>query len=136
MDRSCGPVLSTQSSVVDRRYRPPLGALSSHRPVPSGQHHRRRGCSSGRFSVSLHTPRSVRRTSKDVHVAQGHRDHSATAHLLGVPDGSVKTQLARERVRPKEIVRKSPEETVMPSEVHWFTVIHKKRPKRSYGAPN
>jgi RNA polymerase sigma-70 factor, ECF subfamily len=32
---------------------------------------------------------------------------SETAHLLGVPDGTVKAQLARGRVRLKEIVRKS-----------------------------
>jgi len=32
---------------------------------------------------------------------------SETAHLLGVPGGTVKAQLARGRVRLKEIVRKS-----------------------------
>jgi RNA polymerase sigma-70 factor (ECF subfamily) len=32
---------------------------------------------------------------------------SETAHLLGVPSGTVKAQLARGRVKVKEIVRKS-----------------------------
>jgi len=58
-----------------------------------------------------------------------------TAHLLGVPRGTVKAQLARGRVRLKEIVRKSLRGN---GDVIRSTRAdnnpHKKRLKRSYGA--
>jgi RNA polymerase sigma-70 factor, ECF subfamily len=58
-----------------------------------------------------------------------------TAHLLGVPGGTVKAQLARGRVRLKEIVRKSLSgngDAIRSARAG--NNPHKKRPKRSYGA--
>jgi RNA polymerase sigma-70 factor, ECF subfamily len=60
---------------------------------------------------------------------------SETAHLLGVPGGTVKAQLARGRVRLKEIVRKSLSgngDAIRSARAG--NNPHKKRPKRSYGA--
>jgi RNA polymerase sigma-70 factor, ECF subfamily len=58
-----------------------------------------------------------------------------TAHLLGVPGGTVKAQLARGRVRLKEIVRKSLRangDSIRSTRAD--NNPHKKRLKRSYGA--
>jgi RNA polymerase sigma-70 factor, ECF subfamily len=60
-----------------------------------------------------------------------------TAHLLGVPTGTVKAQLARGRVRLKEIVRKSLRrngDAIRSARAD--NNPHKKRLKRSYGAPS
>jgi RNA polymerase sigma-70 factor (ECF subfamily) len=58
-----------------------------------------------------------------------------TAHLLGVPRGTVKAQLSRGRVRLKEIVRKSLRgngDAIRSARAD--NNPHKKRLKRSYGA--
>jgi RNA polymerase sigma-70 factor, ECF subfamily len=60
---------------------------------------------------------------------------SETAHLLGVPGGTVKAQHSRGRVRLKEIVRKSLRgngDAIRSTRAD--NNPHKKRPKRSYGA--
>jgi RNA polymerase sigma-70 factor, ECF subfamily len=60
---------------------------------------------------------------------------SGTAHLLGVPGGTVKAQLARGRVRLKEIVRKRlPGKGDAIRSIRADNNPHKKRPKRNYGA--
>src|SRR5271155_3923589 len=64
---SCCRLLSEKGSGTNRRNQQPLASLSSNRLGSSGQRRRRRGCSSGRFVVSLETRRPVQRASEDVH---------------------------------------------------------------------
>jgi RNA polymerase sigma-70 factor, ECF subfamily len=106
--------------------------LPDHQPNPEEVCCRRE--LTERFAdATAQLPPSLRRSSQLRHLYG--LSIRETAHLLGVPGGTVKAQLSRGRVRLREIVRKSLRENGDAiRSTRADNNSHKKRPKRSYGA--